>query len=192
MNLGFFSAKRNIFIMMNAEEMAQAIDALSQQIFERVGDSALGIVGIRSRGDEVAERVCARLEQLGKSHVNFGVLDISLYRDDYSHRRCNPALQGSEIDFEINGAHIVLIDDVLFTGRTIMAAISALNDYGRPARVDLGVLIDRGWRELPIAADFVGKTLETTREDKVVVQLQKTDGVDRVELLTTPPAHNHV
>lgn len=165
----------------DAEAIEGFIESMSQQIREAVGDEPFAIVGIRSRGDEVAERIHAKLG----GEVPFGVLDISLYRDDYSHRRSNPILQGSEIDFDVDGAHVVLIDDVLFTGRTILAALSALSDYGRAASVRLGVLIDRGWREFPIDADFVGLELKTDRDERVDVSLKKCDGVDAVKVLAT-------
>lgn len=139
-------------------------------------------MGIRSRGDEVAERVCERLKELGQD-FDFGILDISLYRDDLAHLSSNPKLQSSEIPFVVDEAHLILVDDVLFTGRTIRAAMDALTDYGRPRTVELAVLIDRGWRELPIQPDFVGVKLETERLDKVVVKLEKTDGVDGVDLV---------
>jgi pyrimidine operon attenuation protein/uracil phosphoribosyltransferase len=116
--------------------------------------------------------------------VRLGVLDISLYRDDYEHFSSNPTLQSSEIDFPVDGSHVVLVDDVIFTGRTIRAALDALFDYGRPAKVDLAVLIDRGHREIPIEPRFVGKSLETDRMDRVDVSLQKTDGKESVGIIT--------
>jgi pyrimidine operon attenuation protein/uracil phosphoribosyltransferase len=131
----------------------------------------------------VAERVFELLRRKG-AQVRLGVLDISLYRDDYEHLSSNPTLQSSEIDFPVDGAHIVLVDDVIFTGRTIRAALDALFDYGRPAKVDLAVLIDRGHRELPVEPRFVGKHLPTERMDRVDVSLQKTDGKELVEIIT--------
>jgi pyrimidine operon attenuation protein/uracil phosphoribosyltransferase len=114
------------------------------------------------------------------------MIDISLYRDDLSHLAENPKLQSSEIPFQMDGAHIILVDDVLFTGRTIRAALDALTDYGRPARIQLAILIDRGHRELPVQPDYVGATLETARMDHVLVRLEKTDGADVVELVSNP------
>ena len=142
----------------------------------------VAIVGIRSRGDEVAERVCELLTSAGVA-FDYGVLDISLYRDDLAHLEENPKLQSSEIGFPIDGARVILLDDVLFTGRTIRAAMDALTDYGRPGRIELAVLIDRGHRELPIQPDYVGLTLETDRMDHVLVRLKNTDGEDAVELV---------
>ena len=112
----------------------------------------------------------------------YGVLDISLYRDDLEHLKQNPKLQSSEIPFQMDEAHVILVDDVLFTGRTIRASLDALTDYGRPRKVELAVLIDRGWRELPIEPQFVGCELETARLDRVIVNLEGSDGIDSVEL----------
>jgi pyrimidine operon attenuation protein/uracil phosphoribosyltransferase len=170
---------------LNAEDIAQAIESLATSIRERHPDEALTIIGIRSRGDEVAERLCTLLATDDRE-LNFGTLDISLYRDDFEHLRENPKLQGSDIDCPIDGALVILIDDVLFTGRTIRAALDALSDYGRPSKVELAVLIDRGHREMPIQADFVGISLATERLDHVVVSLEGTDGEDKV--LVTPRA----
>ena len=167
-------------VLLDEEKIAQAVDRLTDQISEKQ-EGPLCIVGIRSRGDEVAERVCNRwAEEDGELY--YGVLDISLYRDDLEHMKQNPKLQSSEISFPMEGAHVILVDDVLFTGRTIRAALDALTDYGRPQKVELAVLIDRGWRELPIQPDYVGQILETKRLDRVVVNLQGTDGKDSVEL----------
>jgi pyrimidine operon attenuation protein/uracil phosphoribosyltransferase len=140
-------------------------------------------VGIRSRGDEVAERVLTILSQEDDWELSFGVLDISLYRDDFEHLHENPLLQESDIAFPVEGTLIILVDDVLFTGRTIRAALDALSDYGRPAKVELAVLIDRGHREMPIQPDFVGITLDTRRLDHVLVSLEGTDGVDQVQVV---------
>lgn len=139
------------------------------------------LVGVRSRGDEVAERVLAQLSAAGME-VPMGILDISLYRDDLAHLSSNPKLQGSDLPFAVDGAHVILVDDVLFTGRTARAAIDALMDYGRPAKVELAVLIDRGHRELPLAPSYVGIELVTKRMDYVDVKLKRTDGVDGVEV----------
>ena len=121
------------------------------------------------------------LEEKG-AQVRLGVLDISLYRDDFEHLHQNPKLQSSEIDFPVDNSHVILVDDVIFTGRTIRAALDAIFDYGRPASVKLAVLIDRGHRELPVAPNFVGANLETNRMDHVLVRLKNTDGEDAVEI----------
>lgn len=171
---------------LNAADIAAGVDALARQILDHTEGRPIALVGIRSRGDEVAERLRDRLLAAGRE-IDFGTLDISLYRDDYEHLRENPKLQGSDIGFEVDGAQMVLVDDVLFTGRTIRAALDAISDYGRPGRVELAVLIDRGHRELPIQPDYVGIPLETDRHDHVYVSLAATDGEDRVEIKSELP-----
>jgi pyrimidine operon attenuation protein/uracil phosphoribosyltransferase len=170
---------------LNADQIAEAVSQLAGQIGATAASERVAIVGIRSRGDEVAERVCAQLTAAGIA-FDHGVLDISLYRDDLAHLEENPKLQSSEIGFPVDGARIILVDDVLFTGRTIRAAMDALTDYGRPSRIELATLIDRGHRELPIQPDYVGLTLETARLDHVLVRLKNTDGEEAVELVTNP------
>lgn len=172
-------------LILNAEQIAGAVASLAEQIRERGPEAGFAIVGIRTRGDEVAERVSGLLKDAGLEH-DYGMLDISLYRDDLSHLQENPKLLGSEIDFPMDDARIILVDDVLFTGRTIRAAMDALTDYGRPRQIQLATLIDRGHRELPIAADYVGVAVETDRLDHVLVRLKNTDGEDAVELVKHP------
>jgi pyrimidine operon attenuation protein/uracil phosphoribosyltransferase len=169
-------------MILDAGQVAEAVQSLATQIQEGVGECKFAIVGIRSRGDEVAERVSALLREADVAH-DTGMLDISLYRDDLSHLQENPKLQSSEIEFPVDDARVILVDDVLFTGRTIRAALDALTDYGRPRRVELAALIDRGHRELPISADYVGVSVETERLDHVLVRLKNTDGEDAVELV---------
>lgn len=169
-------------IALDESAISEAVSCLADDILETVGEGSIDLIGIRSRGDEVACRVRDLLEKKG-AIVRFGVLDISLYRDDLAHLKTNPKLQSSEIDFPIDDSRVILVDDVIFTGRTIRAALDALFDYGRPAKVDLAVLIDRGHRELPVEPRFIGQTLETDRLDFVDVRLQKTDGEDAVELI---------
>lgn len=170
---------------LTAEDLSKAVDRLVSAIHESnpAGDYAL--VGLRSRGDEVAERILKQLAERGVE-VPMGVLDISLYRDDLAHLNFNPKLQSSEISFPVDGAHIIIVDDVLFTGRTVRSAIDALMDYGRPAKVELACLIDRGHRELPFASDYTGVRLETQRMDYVDVRLEKTDGADEVTVTRDP------
>ena len=171
-------------LLLDEVAIGEAVASLVKEISAVAQHGRIAIVGVRSRGDEVAERVSAALLEKKVEH-DYGVLDISLYRDDLSHLAENPKLQSSDIPFQVDGAHIVLIDDVLFTGRTIRAALDALTDYGRPARIQLAVLVDRGHREIPIQPDFQGVSLETARMDHVIVQLKKTDGRDAVELVST-------
>lgn len=168
---------------LDSEDIAKAVETLAAAIRERTSGLPIALVGIRSRGDEVAERLCNLLAEEDRE-LDFGVLDISLYRDDFEHLRENPKLQESDIPFTVDGAHIILVDDVLFTGRTIRAALGALSDYGRPGKVELAVLIDRGHRELPVQPDYVGLRLETNRLDHVHVSLENTDGQDRIEIVS--------
>lgn len=172
-------------IALDEPAISTALDRLAAQLLQQLGTAeSIDLVGIRSRGDEVAERVANLLREKG-AQVRLGVLDISLYRDDFEHLHENPKLQSSEIGFPIDGSRVILVDDVIFTGRTIRAALDAIFDYGRPASVELAVLIDRGHRELPVQPQYVGVLLETERHDHVHVSLSKTDGTDSVEISTT-------
>jgi pyrimidine operon attenuation protein/uracil phosphoribosyltransferase len=168
--------------LLTADDIAAGVERLAKAIREKHGDQPIALVGIRSRGDEVAERILTMLSEEDRE-LAFGVLDISLYRDDFEHLHENPRLQESDITFPVDGAHIILVDDVLFTGRTIRAALDALSDYGRPAKVELAVLIDRGHREMPIQPDYVGIVLDTRRQDRVMVSLVGTDGLDQVQIV---------
>lgn len=167
--------------ILHADEIAAGIQQLADLIRSRTDGSPIALVGIRSRGDEVAQRVLTILSQDDRE-LSFGVLDISLYRDDFEHLHENPTLQGSDIPFAVDGAHVILIDDVLFTGRTIRAALDALCDYGRPHRVELAVLIDRGHREMPVQPEYTGIVLDTDRLDHVWVSLEGTDGCDEIRI----------
>jgi pyrimidine operon attenuation protein/uracil phosphoribosyltransferase len=167
---------------LNAEDIAAGVERLANAIRGNTDGKPLALVGIRSRGDEVAERVLNLLSGDDRE-LSFGVLDISLYRDDFEHLHENPALKASDIPFPVEGAHIILVDDVLFTGRTIRAALDALSDYGRPGKIELAVLIDRGHREMPIQPDYVGIALDTRRLDHVWVSLEGTDGMDEIRIV---------
>ncbi len=169
--------------LLTAEEITAGVERLARAILEKNCGQPIALVGIRSRGDEVAERILTILAEQDDWELAFGVLDISLYRDDFEHLRENPSIQESDIPFAVDGAHIILVDDVLFTGRTIRAALGALADYGRPAKVELAVLIDRGHREMPIQPDYVGIALETRRLDHVWVSLEGSDGLDQVKIV---------
>lgn len=165
--------------LMDAADISRALKRIAHEIVERNhGGENLAIVGIQTRGVPLAQRIAANLETIEGEKPLFGVLDISLHRDDFHLRGALP--QASSISFDVTGKTVVLVDDVLFTGRTIRAALDALSDFGRPSAVQLAVLVDRGHRELPIRADFVGKNAPTSREEKVAVQLQETDGQDLV------------
>lgn len=173
----------SVRLTFSANDITEGIEKLAAKIRTANPDQPIALVGIRSRGDEVAERLLNQLSTDDRE-LNFGVLDISLYRDDFEHLRENPKLQESDIPFPVDGAHIILVDDVLFTGRTIRAALDALSDYGRPAKVELAVLIDRGHRELPIFATYTGIELETARLEHVHVSLEGTDGEDLVRVIS--------
>ena len=140
------------------------------------------MIGVHRRGAFLARRLHAMLEQLLEAELPLGDLDIGFYRDDVATRPEAPVLHASHIDFDINGMTAVIVDDVLFTGRTVRAAIDALFDYGRPERIQLAVLVDRGHRELPIRPDYVGKNLPTARSEHVHVRVQELDGVDEVAI----------
>ena len=171
---------------LNESDISKAVNRLVEEIHGANPEGGYALVGLRSRGDEVAERILQQLAAHG-SDVPMGVLDISLYRDDLAHLSNNPKLQGSEIPFAVDGAHIIIVDDVLFTGRTVRSAIDALMDYGRPAKVELATLIDRGHRELPFAPNYTGVVLDTDRLDYVDVKLKNTDGEDAVEVTKNSP-----
>ena len=174
--------------VMDAASIARALTRVAHEILER-HDSAqtLALVGIRKRGVPLANRVAALLEQLRGQRPDTGILDINLYRDDLSLIADHPILRKTEIPFDVERSQIVLVDDVLFTGRTIRAALEGLMDLGRPDWIQLFVLVDRGHREVPIRPDYVGKNLPTSRTEQVEVRLEETDGSDEVLLLSEPP-----
>jgi pyrimidine operon attenuation protein/uracil phosphoribosyltransferase len=171
--------------ILNAREMDRTLERLAFEVYERRGDDErLAIIGIQRRGADLAERIKKRLdERLGRK-IPLGKLDINLYRDDWTtNLELAPTINCSEIGFDIEDASIVLVDDVLYSGRTIRAALEAILDYGRPRRVELLVLVDRGHRELPIQADYVGKKLDTLGDEHVNVLVTERDDEDRVCLV---------
>jgi len=166
---------------MDAGRMARTLSRIAHEILERHPDTKrLALVGIRSRGVPLARRLARLIAGAAGSEPAVGALDIALYRDDFTSLAAQPITKGSDILFSIEGRTIVLVDDVLFTGRSVRAALDSLMDFGRPRTIQLAVLIDRGHRELPIRADFVGKNVPTARRESVQVQLQEADGADRV------------
>ncbi|MCA9484158.1 MAG: bifunctional pyr operon transcriptional regulator/uracil phosphoribosyltransferase PyrR [Nitrospina sp.] len=166
---------------MNAQDIQRAITRVAHEILERnKGPANLALVGIRTRGVFLAQRLVREIQKIEGTEVPMGVLDITLYRDDVGTGKQNPVLKKTEIPFSISEKKIVLVDDVLFTGRTIRAAIDALMDFGRPAAVQLAILVDRGHRELPIRADYVGKNIPTSRLSRVQVHLSEQDQNDQV------------
>ena len=171
--------------ILDPSDIDRALTRIAHEILEKQGArEGLSLVGVRSRGVPLARRLARRLAELGGVEPPIGVLDINLYRDDLSRIGDHPVLRKTEIPFDVDGATIVLVDDVLFTGRTVRAALEALLDLGRPERILLAVLVDRGHRELPIRADYVGKNLPTSRAERVNVHLAEVDGVDEVVIET--------
>lgn len=171
--------------ILTGKEMNRTLERLAFQVYERHGDNeGLAILGIQRRGADLAERLKLLLdERLGRK-VPLGKLDINLYRDDWtSNLELAPTINCSEIGFDVEGASIVLVDDVLYSGRTIRAALEAILDYGRPERVELLVLVDRGWRELPIQADYIGKKVDTFGHQHINVLVAERDDEDRVCLV---------
>lgn len=169
--------------VLHAEEITRVIERLASQIIERHGSSEqLILLGIQRRGVDIARRLRAVLEDKLGHKVPLGTLDINLYRDDWTSLFGKPAIGESNIGVSLDQKDVLLVDDVLFTGRTIRAALEALLDYGRPRRVELLVLVDRGHRELPIHADYVGRQINTARTEQVNVLVQERDGCDEVVL----------
>jgi len=169
--------------VLHEDELRRALMRIAHEIVERNPDPPVpALVGIHRRGAFLAGRLQGLLEDLLGAAVPLGDLDISFYRDDVSRRLDAPVVHESHIDFDVSGRTVVIVDDVLYTGRTARAAIEALFDYGRPARVQLAVLADRGHRELPIRPDYVGKNLPTSRDEHVHVRVRELDGIDEVAI----------
>jgi len=170
-------------VLMNRETLQRALARMTLKIVGRFrGVKGLALIGIRTRGEFLARRFARVLEPRQKVQIPVGALDITVYRDDFDTLQEDIKVHGSHIDFDIQGRHIILVDDVLYTGRSVRAAMDAVMDLGRPSSITLAVLIDRGHRELPIQADFVGRKVATARREQVHVQLQEVDGIDRVIL----------
>lgn len=168
--------------VLEAEDISRIMRRISHEILERnKGSDNLALVGIRTRGVFLAKRLAAAITEIEGVTVMTGELDVSLYRDDVATRRSS-SLGVTQIDFDINGKKVVIVDDVLYTGRTTRAAMDALIDFGRPSVIQLAVLIDRGHRELPVRADYVGKNIPTSGNEKVKLSLVEVDGVDMVEI----------
>jgi pyrimidine operon attenuation protein / uracil phosphoribosyltransferase len=169
--------------VLDETQIGQLLDELAGNIVDRYRESAEPcLIGIRRRGDILAARLRERIDDRMGPPPPLGRLDITLYRDDFDSLSQNPIIGETDIPFELDGRTVILVDDVLFTGRTIRAALGQILDLGRPARVVLVVLVDRGWRELPIAPDLVGQTLITEPDDEVQVLLNDTDGIEAVIL----------
>ncbi|RYL95480.1 bifunctional pyr operon transcriptional regulator/uracil phosphoribosyltransferase PyrR [Sporolactobacillus sp. THM7-4] len=180
---GDFSLEEKV--IMDEKAMMRALTRLAHEVIERnEGVASVVLVGIKTRGIYLAERLAKRITEIEDSQVQVGELDITLYRDDLKKKSREPRIIGSEIPVPIEGKTVILVDDVLYTGRTARAAMDALMDIGRPQRIQLAVLIDRGHRELPIRPDYIGKNVPTSREEIIAVQLKEVDKADRVVIRT--------
>ncbi|NQT32124.1 MAG: bifunctional pyr operon transcriptional regulator/uracil phosphoribosyltransferase PyrR [Candidatus Omnitrophica bacterium] len=178
---------------MNLKEKSKTLDEagikrtllrISHEIIEKnQGTDELVVIGIRNRGAYLAERIAENMKAIEGKDVPVGAIDITLYRDDLSEIAEQPVLQSTDIDFDINNKKIILVDDVLFTGRTVRCALDELVDFGRPANIQLAVLVDRGHREFPIRPDFVGKNIPTSKDESVEVRLKETDDKEEVVVL---------
>lgn len=171
--------------ILDDKAIARAITRIAHEIIERnKGIESCILVGIKTRGAFIARRLAEKIEQIEGKKILTGELDITLYRDDLSekHKNQEPLVHQVDIEHDIQGMKVVLVDDVLYTGRTVRAAMDAVMDLGRPAQIQLAVLIDRGHRELPIRSDFVGKNIPTSSNERIVVQMQESDGKDLVSI----------
>lgn len=170
-------------VIMDKMAMKRALTRIAHEIIERnKGVEEVALVGIRRRGGPLATRLAALIEEIEGIKVPVGILDITLYRDDLTTLSAQPQVHRTEVDFKINNLAIILVDDVLYTGRTVRAAMDALIDLGRPKCIELAVLVDRGHRELPIKADFVGKNVPTGKQEIIAVKVEELDGQDGVTI----------
>jgi len=173
--------------LLDAEGLGRTLSRIAHEIIERNDDlTRLALVGIHTRGVPLAERLAGLIEERSGDEVALGAVDITFHRDDAVPGQEQPVVHATSLDFDLKGTTVVLVDDVLYTGRTIRAAIETLFERGRPARVQLAVLVDRGHRELPIRPDYVGKNLPTARSERIQVELEETDGADRILLVGAP------
>lgn len=175
--------------LLNKQDIDRALTRMSHEIIEKnKGTERLCLVGIQRGGVHLARRLASKIKEIEKKEIPVGSLDIALYRDDLNMRKKQPVVRRTEVPFEVTDLKIVLVDDVLFTGRSIRAAMDALTDFGRPAAIQLAVLIDRGHRELPIKADYVGKNIPTSMSENVEVQLEEEGSEDMV--IIEPPSNS--
>ncbi len=167
--------------VMDGEQVRRSVIRISHEILERNrGPQQVALVGIRTRGEYLAQRIAKQIEEIEGQSIPMGVVDITLYRDDIAHSAEQPLVRGTNLPFDLDRVAIVLVDDVLYTGRTVRAALDAIIDFGRPLAVQLAALIDRGHREIPIRADYVGKSIATAKQELVEVCLVERDGFDSV------------
>ena len=177
-------ASAGVTTVLGETEIARALTRIAHEVLERnQGSSGLLLAGLRRRGVPLAERLAALIEQFEGVRVPIGELDVTMFRDDLALRGPGPALQRSSMPQDVTDTRVVLVDDVLYTGRTVRAALEAILSYGRPRQIQLAVLVDRGHRELPIRADYVGKNLPTAQGEQVAVRLREVDGQDEVVLI---------
>jgi pyrimidine operon attenuation protein/uracil phosphoribosyltransferase len=174
-------------VIMTQDDIKRTLARIAHEIIERNKViETLMLVGMHTRGVPLAKRLAANIEDFAGSKIPVGALDISLYRDDLSSLELKPEVKSTDIPVSVDGKSIVLVDDVLYTGRSTRAAMDALIDLGRPKSIQLAVLIDRGHRELPIRADYVGKNMPSSRHEEIKVQLKESDGSDEVAIISTP------
>jgi len=172
-------------LVLDEQAIGRALTRIAHQIIEKnKGIEECILIGIRTRGIYLAKRLAARIEEIEGSPIPVGEIDITLYRDDLTKKTDNqePLVKGSDIPVSISDKKVILVDDVLYTGRTVRSGLDALMDLGRPASIQLAVLVDRGHRELPIRADYVGKSIPTSSDEKIVVELAEVDQIDRVSI----------
>lgn len=172
-------------IIMDEDAILRALKRISHQIIEKnKGVQNVALIGIKTRGVDLAYLIRSMIKEIEGVELEVGTLDISLYRDDLTHKSQDAVVGQSDIPFSVNGKKIVLIDDVIYTGRTVRAALDAVMDLGRADQIQLAVLIDRGHRELPIRADYVGKNVPTSHHEVIKVELKPSDGIDRVSIMS--------
>jgi len=169
-------------ILLESDSIEKTISRLSHEIIEKNPLGEFSIIGIRNRGDVIARKIKSKIEQNINKEVNFGTIDVTFHRDDYKQHFPSPKIGASEILFEIEGATLILVDDVLFTGRTIRSAMDEIFSFGRPSSIQLAVLVDRGHREIPIKASFIGKNYPTSKNEHIHVNVKELDGEDSIVL----------
>jgi pyrimidine operon attenuation protein / uracil phosphoribosyltransferase len=177
-------------VVLDHDDIRRTLVRIAHEILEKNQDGEVALVGIHRRGAVLGQRLHALIGELLDSRVPLGFADISFYRDDLAIRASAPIVHATQLDFPVEGRTVVIVDDVLYTGRTVRAAVDEIFDYGRPARVQLAVLVDRGHRELPIRPDYVGKNLPTSQEERVNVHVAEIDGRDEVTIAHAGPARH--
>ena len=170
--------------LLDQDGISRSLSRIAHEITECLPSTdKIAFIGIRTRGEFIATRLADKIQSLTQNEIQIGFLDVTFYRDDFRERLIQPQVKGSDISFSIDGLTLILTDDVLFTGRTIRAALDELMDFGRPAKILMATLVDRGHREMPIKADFVGKNIPTAENEHVLVKLNEVDGEDAVYLV---------